>query len=81
MFRLVATTLTVGAFLALSTYVWVKRKWRLLISLCGLWCVLDGIISFLLHPGDSWPAHVMRLLRTFVGIYLICFSHIMDRGE
>ena len=81
MFTLVATTLIVAAFLALSTYVWVKRKWKLLISLCGAWCILDGIISFLLHPGGDWIDHTMRLLRTFVGIYLICFSHIIDRGE
>ena len=73
MYEVCAVALVV-VFLILSSYVWVKRKWRLLVFLCGLWCVSDGVLSFLLYADQAWSDHMSRLLRTFVGIYLISYA-------
>ena len=60
-------------FLVLSYYVWTGRRWKLLVFLCGVWCILDGLISIFLYPRQEWFHHLPRVLRIVVGTYLIAY--------
>lgn len=43
-----------------------------LIGLSGMWLLCDGLISIRLYPKQSWiHDHSIRLLRCFIGLFLI----------
>jgi hypothetical protein len=37
----------------------------------GLWLVLDGVLSIVKYPKQSYPEHIIRVIRAAVGIVII----------
>jgi len=67
----------VTSFIILSLYCYLTKDWLLLMFLCGIWCIGDGVFSICLYSNQTLVEHMPRLLRLITGFYLIFITHQM----
>jgi hypothetical protein len=37
----------------------------------GVWLVIDGVLSIVKYPKQSYPEHLIRVIRAIVGVIII----------
>ena len=44
----------------------------------GIWLVIDGILSIVKYPKQSYPEHLIRVIRATVGVIIIVVGIVQN---
>jgi hypothetical protein len=44
----------------------------------GIWLVIDGILSIVKYPKQSYPEHMIRVIRATVGVVIIIVGIVQN---
>jgi hypothetical protein len=44
----------------------------------GLWLVIDGVLSIVKYPKQSYPEHLIRVIRAAVGVVIIVIGIVQN---
>ena len=44
----------------------------------GLWLVIDGVLSIVKYPKQSYPEHLIRVIRATVGVIIVIIGIVQN---
>jgi hypothetical protein len=44
----------------------------------GLWLIIDGVLSIVKYPKQSFPEHLIRVIRATVGVIIIVIGTVQN---